>query len=66
MKYDFLIIGQGLAGSLLYYELAKRGKKVLVIHPFEESIKDQYEKRALLFSFHASTALLSTLMNGTL
>jgi len=37
MKYDFLIIGQGLAGSLLYYELAKRGKKVLVIDHFNPS-----------------------------
>ncbi|AHM59918.1 hypothetical protein D770_08275 [Flammeovirgaceae bacterium 311] len=26
------------------------GKKVLVIHPFEESIRHQYQKRALLFS----------------
>lgn len=26
-----------------------KGKKVLVIHPFEESIKKQYEKRELLF-----------------
>lgn len=25
-------------------------KKILVIHPFEDSIKDQYEKRKLLFS----------------
>lgn len=28
---------------------ALRGKKVLVIHPFEESIKSQYKKRKLLF-----------------
>lgn len=28
---------------------ALEGKKVLVIHPFEESIKEQYEKHALLF-----------------
>lgn len=28
---------------------ALEGKKVLVIHPFEESIKEQYEKRDLLF-----------------
>lgn len=26
-----------------------KGKKVLVIHPFEESIKEQYKKRELLF-----------------
>jgi len=29
---------------------ALEGKKVLVIHPFEESIKDQYKKRTLLFA----------------
>lgn len=28
---------------------ALKGKKVLVIHPFEESIQNQYEKRVLLF-----------------
>lgn len=28
---DYLIIGQGLAGSVLSYELLKRGKKILVI-----------------------------------
>ncbi len=30
-KCDFIIIGQGLAGSLLAYSLIKRGKRVLVI-----------------------------------
>jgi len=30
-KFDFLIIGQGLAGSLLAWRLIKQGKKVLVI-----------------------------------
>ncbi|CAN5602997.1 FAD-dependent oxidoreductase [soil metagenome] len=29
--YDFLIAGQGLAGSLLAYELIRSGKKVLVV-----------------------------------
>ncbi|NOQ36597.1 MAG: FAD-dependent oxidoreductase [Methylococcaceae bacterium] len=31
MKFDFLIIGQGLAGSLLAFELIQRGFKVFVI-----------------------------------
>jgi glycine/D-amino acid oxidase-like deaminating enzyme len=31
MKYDYLIIGQGLAGSVLAYQLHKRGKSVAVI-----------------------------------
>lgn len=29
-----------------------KGKKVLVIHPFEDTIKSQYEKRNLLFKNH--------------
>lgn len=32
MKYDYIIVGQGLSGSLLSYELIKRGKRVCVIH----------------------------------
>lgn len=31
MKYDYIIVGQGLSGSLLTYELLKRGKRVCVI-----------------------------------
>jgi len=31
MEFDFIIVGQGLAGSLLAYELLKPGKKVLII-----------------------------------
>jgi hypothetical protein len=31
------------------WTMALKGKKVLVIHPFEDSIKVQYEKRQLLF-----------------
>lgn len=31
MKYDFLVVGAGLFGSVFAYEAAKRGKKVLVI-----------------------------------
>ena len=31
MKYDYLIVGSGLFGSIFAYEANKRGKKVLVI-----------------------------------
>lgn len=31
MKYDYLIIGQGLAGSILAYQLLKRGKSIAII-----------------------------------
>lgn len=31
MKYDYIIVGQGLSGSLLAYELIKRGKRICVV-----------------------------------
>jgi len=31
------------------WTVALKGKKILVIHPFDESIRNQYEKRKLLF-----------------
>ena len=31
MKYDYIIIGQGLAGSILAYQLLKRGKSIAII-----------------------------------
>lgn len=31
MKYDYLVVGSGLFGSIFAYEANKRGKKVLVI-----------------------------------
>lgn len=36
MKTDFLIVGQGLAGSLLAWQLIQRGKRVLVVDRDEE------------------------------
>ena len=36
MKTDFLIVGQGLAGSLLAWQLIERGKRVLVVDRDEE------------------------------
>ncbi|HKR04058.1 MAG TPA: FAD-dependent oxidoreductase [Bacteroidia bacterium] len=31
MNFDFIIVGQGIAGSLLGYELIKAGKKILIL-----------------------------------
>ncbi len=36
-KYDYLIIGQGLAGSMLYWFLSKSGKKVLILDKFNST-----------------------------
>ncbi len=37
MKVDYIIVGQGLAGSLIAYELIKRNKKILVYDLPEEN-----------------------------
>ena len=37
MKLDFLIVGQGLAGSLLAYQLIQRGYRVMVLDPAQEN-----------------------------
>ncbi len=37
MKIDFLVIGQGLAGSLLAWELIQRNKKVVIVDNGEEN-----------------------------
>lgn len=37
MKVDFLIVGQGLAGSLLSWQLISRGQRVLVVDRDEET-----------------------------
>jgi len=37
MMIDFLIVGQGLAGSLLAWELIQRGCSVLVVDKGEEN-----------------------------
>ena len=31
MKYDYLVVGRGLFGSIFAYEAKKKGEKVLVI-----------------------------------
>ncbi|MCK5190677.1 MAG: FAD-binding oxidoreductase, partial [Methylococcales bacterium] len=37
MKIDYLIIGQGLAGSLLAWELLQRNKKVIIVDNSKEN-----------------------------
>src|SRR5689334_8367598 len=37
MQADFIIVGQGIAGSLLYYALTKRGANCIVIDEKKEN-----------------------------
>ena len=46
---DFVAVGAGLFGAVFAHEAGKVGKKVLVIHPFTETIRSQYLRRELLF-----------------
>lgn len=40
-ELDYLIVGQGIAGSLLSHYLLKLGKKILVVEPFTASSSSQ-------------------------
>mgnify|MGYP003294714173 CR=1 FL=1 len=42
MKYDYLIVGSGLFGSIIAYEMNKKGKKCLVI---ENDFKEKYRNK---------------------
>ena len=49
LKISYLLDFEPWAGDF-HWSAALAGKKVLVIHPFESTIRRQYEKRSLLFS----------------
>ncbi|MGI9544342.1 MAG: NAD(P)/FAD-dependent oxidoreductase [Cyclobacteriaceae bacterium] len=38
MKLDYILVGQGLAGSILSYQLLRRGKDILIINQRTENI----------------------------
>ncbi|QLH32628.1 MAG: FAD-binding protein [Cyclobacteriaceae bacterium] len=38
MMIDYLIVGQGLAGSCLAWQLVQRGKRVIVIDKPEKTV----------------------------
>lgn len=48
LEISYLLDFEPWAGDI-HWSAALKGKKVLVIHPFESTIKSQYEKRSLLF-----------------
>ncbi len=37
MQVDYIIVGQGISGTMLSYHLLKRGKKVMVVDEFRET-----------------------------
>lgn len=49
LQMSYLLDFEPWAGNV-HWSSALKGKKVLVIHPFENTIKSQYKKRELLFS----------------
>lgn len=46
---SYLLDFEPWSGQLYHWSAALKGKKVLVIHPFEKTIRYQYEKRAEIF-----------------
>ena len=51
MKYDYLIVGSGLFGSVFAYEMTKRGKKCLVIEKRDHIGGNVYtESMGLIYS----------------
>jgi glycine oxidase len=65
MKYDYLIVGQGIAGSTLAYMLRKKGKQVFIIDKFSPNSSSQVAAglvnpitgRRIVKSWLADTAL---------
>ena len=45
MKYDYLVVGAGLYGSVFAHEAATRGKRVLVVDKRKENLC--YRKRQM-------------------
>ena len=41
MKYDYLVVGSGLFGSIFAYEANKKGKKILVV---EKRANERWEE----------------------
>ena len=52
-KYDYLIVGAGLYGAVMAYELGKKGKKCLVIDRRDHIAGNIYcEEIELIFFIH--------------
>ena len=71
MKYDYLIVGAGLFGSIFAHETTKRGKKVLVIDKrphiagniYTEKIEDIHVHKYGAHIFHTSNKIVWDYIN---
>ena len=71
MKYDYLIVGAGLFGSIFAHEATKRGKKVLVIDKrphiagniYTEKIEDIHVHKYGAHIFHTSNKIVWDYIN---
>ena len=71
MKYDYLIVGAGLFGSIFAHETTKRGKKVLVIDKrphiagniYTEKIEDIHVHKYGAHIFHTSNKVVWDYIN---
>ena len=60
MKYDYLIVGSGLFGSVFAYEMTKRGKKCLVIEKRGHIGGNVYTEEEYGINVHKYGAHIST------
>jgi UDP-galactopyranose mutase len=60
MKYDFLIVGSGLFGSVFAYEMTKKGKKCLIIEKRDHIGGNVYTEEVENINVHKYGAHIST------
>ena len=60
MKYDYLIVGSGLFGSVFAYEMNKKGKKCLVIEKRSHIGGNVYTEEEHGINVHKYGAHIST------
>ena len=61
MKYDYLIVGSGLFGSVFAHEMTKKGKKCLVIEKRDHIGGNVYTEEKHGINVHKYGAHISTL-----
>jgi len=66
MKYDYLIVGAGLFGSIFAHEATKRGKKCLVIEKRDHIGGNCYTINMVLIYFIQAIKLFGTIFSNLL